>query len=506
MAYAAYTLNDFSGGLNLKAKADEVAENESVYAVNVMFTEGSVKQRPGISELTSSALTNGPNTLHPFYTSSGTTQLLAGCGTRLEAVNTSGAVVASLTGLTSTGSPWFWDFCRIGTASGEYAYAGNGENVLKRWDGSAWSSIANTPQGGALCVTPSSNRLVVTRFKGTSGGPSASASNPSRVFFSDLGAPEAYTLNAAGAYNFIDLDPGDGEMIQAAITWREYVFVFKETKFYVFTGESTNAAGDPVFNYRKIDTGVGLAASRAVVAGEQGVYFADQGGIFLTTGEAPTKISEKVDPVFYGNQDQFAYFSANDTADWTQAAQMTMGLWQDLLIVGYRSNGSNNQLVYHTEDGWWSLWNIGSTVSTGFATFRRAGIEELVFANTGKKIVYMDGTDTDDVGSTIGAAWRSGYMDFGVVERKRLRQIRLWGSGDPKVGVTVDYVKATTTADLATIDLGTDAADLLNPGIYRTSKRGTVFSLYLYKGSGTAAWSVHRAIFHFAGSRLVTDA
>ena len=502
MAYAAYTLNDFSGGLNLKAKADEVAENESIYALNVMFTEGSVKQRPGYTRLTS-ALTNPVKTLHPFYTSSGTTQLLAGCGTRLEAINTSGGVVASLTTLTSTGNPWFWDFCRIGTASAEYAYAGNGENVLKRWDGSSWSSIANTPQGGALCVTPSSNRLVVTRFKGTTGGPTGGAgtSNPSRVYFSDAGTPETWTST-----NWVDLDPGDGEVIQAAITWREYVFVFKETKFYVFTEESTGADGNPVFNYRKIDTGAGLCAPRAIVAGDQGVYFANQDGIYITTGESPVKISEKLDPIFYGNADQVAYWASSDTLDWGYPDYMTMGLWQGLLVVGYKAASAYNYMVYHTEDGWWSVWNIGNGNEYGFATFRRAGIDELVFGTSGNYIAYMDGTDTDDAGSTIGAAWRSGYMDFGVVERKRLRQIRLWGSGDPKVGVTVDYVKATTTADTATIDLGTDAADLLNPGIYRTSKRGTVFSLYLLKNTGTAAWSVHRAIFHLAGSRLLTDA
>ena len=502
MAYAAYTLNDFSGGLNLKAKADEVAENESVYAVNVMFTEGSVKQRPGYTALTSSTLTNPAGTLHPFYTSSGTTQLLGGCGTRLEAINTSGGVVASLTGLTSTGNPWFWDFCRVGTASAEYAYAGNGENVLKRWSGSAWSSIANTPQGGALCVTPSSNRLVATRFKGTTGGPTGGAgtSNPSRVYFSDPGAPETWTST-----NYVDLDPGDGEVIQAAITWREYIFVFKESKFYVFTGESTDADGNPVFNYRKIDTGAGLVAPRAVVAGDQGVYFANQDGIYITTGEAPTKISEKLDPVFYGGEDQFAYWNASNAVDWDHPDYMTMGLWRGLLIVGYLGISPYNYMVYHTEDGWWSIWNLGDGGPWGLATFRRDGIEELVFGGV-NHIYYMDGTDTDDAGSTIVAAWRSGYMDFGVVERKRLRQIRLWGSGDPKVGVTVDYVKATTTADTATIDLGTDAADLLNPGIYRTSKRGTVFSLYLLKNTGTAAWSVHRAIFHLAGSRLITDA
>ncbi len=501
MSYEAYTLDDFGGGLNLKDKADAIAPNEAVEATDVVFTEtGAVQSRPGYEIFTSSTLTNPVDSLHPFYTTSGTKQLLAGCGTRLEALNTSGGVVASLTGLTATGGtsgPWYWDFCRVGTASAEYAYAGNGENVLKRWDGSSWSSIANTPQGGALCVTPSSNRLVVARFKGTAGGPTGGAgtSNPSRVYFSDPGAPETWTST-----NYIDLDPGDGEVIQAAITWREYVFVFKETKFYVFTGESTDADGNPVFNYRKIDTGVGACAPRGVAADENGVYFIHLTGVYVTTGEAPVKISEKIDTVFTGTSPP--YYDPGYLVTST-AYRCGLGVWQGKVLVGMPVNGSGTRnFVYDTRDQWWTIWALGGRAH--FSTFRISDIEELVFGNGANvgEVLSMDGSLTTDLGTTIvGGTWRSGFMDLGNPDVKRLRQIKVWGSGALEISATVDYPTATGTSTALTFTGGYN----LNPALYRLGTRGTLFSIYLTGNVGdNTEFSVSRMTLHTATPRQVT--
>jgi hypothetical protein len=76
------------------------------------------------------------------------------------------------------------------------------------------------------------------------------------------------------------LGPQDGEKIQAAIVWKEFLFIFKETKFYVFSEEGQDSSGNPIFNRRAVRAGVGLASPRAVCAHHTGLYFMDRTGIY----------------------------------------------------------------------------------------------------------------------------------------------------------------------------------------------------------------------------------
>src|SRR3954451_20354928 len=96
--YQPYAFADFSGGVNIRDKADAVGDKEAIDLLNVTFTErGAIRQRDGYQDLTTADLTNRADSLAPFYTAAGVRQLIAGCGTRLEALSTAGAVVASQT-------------------------------------------------------------------------------------------------------------------------------------------------------------------------------------------------------------------------------------------------------------------------------------------------------------------------------------------------------------------------------------------------------------------------
>src|SRR4051794_2658032 len=100
--YQAYTFNDFSGGLNLRDKSDTVGDKEAIDLLNVTFSDrGAIRQRDGYADLTTADLTNRGDSICAFYTSAGIKQLVLGAGTRLEALTSAGAVVASKTGLTS---------------------------------------------------------------------------------------------------------------------------------------------------------------------------------------------------------------------------------------------------------------------------------------------------------------------------------------------------------------------------------------------------------------------
>jgi hypothetical protein len=59
----------------------------------------------------------------------------------------------------------------------------------------------------------------------------------------------------------VDLTPNDGEVITEWRVGAATLFVFKQTKFFVFYGNSTDGSGNPVFNYRSVDLGVGAVAA-----------------------------------------------------------------------------------------------------------------------------------------------------------------------------------------------------------------------------------------------------
>src|SRR4051812_10200711 len=134
--YQPYAFADFSGGLNLRDKADAVGDKDAIDLLNVTFTEhGAIRQRDGYADITTSDLTNRVDSLSPFYTVAGQRQIIAGCGTRLEALDNVGAVVAAKTGL--AGGPY--SFARFASPGNEYVYAANGTDTLQRWDGASWT-------------------------------------------------------------------------------------------------------------------------------------------------------------------------------------------------------------------------------------------------------------------------------------------------------------------------------------------------------------------------------
>lgn len=496
----------FSKGLNLRDKSDAVDPSEAIDALNVEFSErGAMRQRTGYTNLTSSGLTNRAASLEPFYTTGGTSQIVAGCGTRLEAVDTAGAVVASDTGNTAGSIPW--DFARFGTPGNEYMYAGNGSNNLHRWTGSAWSDLgAGSPEASALCVTPWDNRLVAAGFTSTTGGPAGGTTNPSYIHFSDEGAPETWTANS-----FAQLRPGDGERIQAVIAWREFVFAFKQSSFFVFTGTTTDGSGNPVFERYPIDTGHGLVSPRAVCADETGVYFLDRQGIYRTTGREPVKISDLVSPIFDGNSSPF--YLGGELLD-SQITNSVMCSHRGRIYLAFTITGTANTrvLVYDTRFEWTSLYDLPAAA---MCSFRVSGDEELIFARSSgtNHLDRHNLSQTNDAGSAITSRWRSGWDDFGDPAEKRLRWTMCWGNGKPKISTSVDFEQSTgllEELDLTDPDAPTWNSETWNTstwaspvglveGLNNRSAAGVVLSQTFSNDVLDQSWALHRLERHIAG-------
>ena len=499
MGYSPVPIPGFGGGLNLRDRVDAVDPTQAIDALNVTFgTRGSVQQRAGIDNLTASPLTAAGATMIPYYQTATTPSVVVGCGTRVEAVAAAGTVT-SQTGLT-TGT---WGFARFGTPGVEAVYFGQGSTNLNKLVNTTFTTaIASTPEAGALCVMPASNRLVATRFLNTTGGPdgTAASSSPSHVYFSDEGAPETWTTT-----NYIQLTPGDGEAIQACVAWKEFVFVFKESKFFVFTEESADAAGAPIFNYRTVDAGVGAIGPKSVCAGTDGVYFAGRDGVYKTTGQEPQRVSGAVDPIFDSSVSASDFYQGGTLLQ-SQATNTALWWHNERLYVGFTSTGTANNytLIYDPTYNWWSLTDLKAAAG---CSFRRSSTPELTFCDTTNKHVYFSNSSlTSDNGTAITSRWRSGWTDFDTPTQKTVRRSEVWGTGAVFAGMSPDFEAATgtlellnfadattTTWNLEAWNVSTWATPAQLVGAHRkTSTRGTVFSLSFYNATLDQRWSAHR--------------
>jgi hypothetical protein len=477
MSYQSFPYIGLGRGLNLRDKPDAVDQQECIDAMNVQFSErGAVLTRAGYDQVVGSAITG----LTSFENTSGSKRLLAIVGSNLVAYTTGGTSVTT-TALTNSSTPM--DSARIGTPGNEYLYLSNGTD-FRRFNGTAFSTPANMPKGQVLTVQATDNRLVSTGFLGATDGPSGATSSPSHVYFSNAGDPETWDAN-----NYVQLTPGDGERIIGAIAWQGLTFIFKETKFFIFYGNSVDAGGDPVFNYRPVEAHAGLASRQGLTKTDAGVFFVAEEGIYLTTGAAPTKISDKVDPLFEGGASSF--YTGGIISD---LSTVSLTNYQHRLYMAFTSVDGQRVLVSDPPAGWMSLYDLP-------AKYVHAFDGDLYFGNTA--LHRHNGSIQDDNGAPIKAHWRSGWTDFGSPDVKAMRATKLWGAGDVFIARQEDFKDSlgneellafTTTAAPQWNDEEWNisqwaAAASLTPKQTRRAVRGTTFSTNL---RGEAPWAVHR--------------
>lgn len=513
--YTSYPFVGFGRGLNLRDMPDAVDPAECIDAMNVVFTDrGAIHPRPGYGALNEAALTNRVDSLIPYYTTAGAKQLLAGCGTRLEALSSGGAVIDSETGL--AGGPW--GFTRFGKPNAEVVYAGNGTDTLRRWNGVEWTAPTATvngeagkamPKAGVLCAWPAgSNRLIATRFATGSGGPDGAISSPDHIYISDEGDPTSWSTVAPE--NHVQMFPGDGEAITAAIAWRELVFVFKESRFIVLDrGVTTDVDGNPEFLFRPVEAGVGAIGPRAVCADESGVYFLSRHGVYRTTGQEPEEVSHvATEPIFTGETSRFY---TGGTLAQGEIENCVMHAHEDLIFLSFPTDEANDRtLVYDRQSQWWSITDLPCAA---MATFRVGASEELVFGYaSGENLIgrHSRAFTTDD-GEGFDWHWRSGWFDLDNPDVKTLRSSKLWGEpGTIFCAISHDWEQSV--GRLERIDLAEPASDKwggttwgggkwaepgeLVAGDRRVAVRGTVFSTYFTGNTATATGGVHRITHH----------
>lgn len=539
MTYQALSFDGFGRGLNLNDKEDAVQPDECIDALNVEFTDrGAVRQRSGYEVFTDAPLTNRGTSATTYKNLAGDNHLIVGAGSRVDVLDGSSDTVDSLTGMTAGG---FWSFAKYGAPGRELVFAGNGYDKIRQWDGTDWdyptdygvspaTPRTTVPNGGALAAlsVDQGNRLLVGRFLTSDGGPdgSANSSNPSRVWYSEAGDPSSWPED-----NWVDFAPGDGEAIQAMVTWNQFIFVFKESKFFVIYG-TYDDNGVAALQWRTVEAGVGAVGPGAVCASVDGVYFVDQKGVYRTTGDTPELISQQISPIFDRNKTPSIYWTGGTLAH-PNAEDIRICAHNRRVYIAFPDGNNvdevdgvvnNRVLVYDPMYGWWTIWSFRNPAGTlevgaGFMVSWSAGsIPKLYFGfSTGAKdIGVIQRAAVSDAGAAIAARWRSGWFNFDSSTLKTIRESKLWASGSCDVGIATDFESSAGTRDSFVFPGGVD--DVwggtiwggghwsnrlgLFPQLRRRAIQGTVFSTTIQNNSETGGFSIHRLSHHLREFRI----
>lgn len=477
------------GGLRLDLDPAEAGWGNAIDLQNVDFDRsGRVKSRMGSEKFNASA---GSAPYTGFFSFRSASDRLLATGTnRTDALDSSGTVVA-----TTADGP-FYSCATVGTASQTECYIAYSTLAAMRvYNGTSLAVPTATVDGTpglsmpvvqALGVTPWDNRLVAANSITATGGPGGGASSYYHVHFSNPGSPQLWDST-----DYVILNPGDGEGIAALVMWREYLFAFKRSKYYVFYGTSTDSTGGAIFNYREVRAGVGVNASWQVAAARDGVYFADSTGVYRTTGGEPQLVSQALAPAFDGTQSVLTSSLFAGPSDITVAALAV----HDSRV--YVPTVAGNTFVYDIDTGMWTYWNVAGLAFQGTAagapqmaahTFG-SGRSRMYFGVTGvNDIARFNPTLATDRGSGISSFYRSGFATpGGPGQESTLREVLVEGAGTVGFDWSRDYGSSGVPGLLV---LSTPPAQ--GRALYRKAFAGENLSYRVTSPGSGSAWQVNR--------------
>lgn len=490
-----------SGGLKLNLPLDQVGGEAAIDLLDVDWegSTGVLGSREGAKAFTAEA---GAENYESLFAHSDSRLLARRGGTTLVALKSSdGKEVAEKT---ATVKNKHLSFTRLGTPAASYTFIADTENTLRRYDGTDFSNPTATvdtvagkamPLGQFLATwIDEGNRLVIAGTA-ANGGPNGAISSGSHVWFANPGDPEGYESTA-----FVQLNPGDGESIVGCCAWGGQIFVFKETRLFVFGGISPDAEGKPIFNFRSVDLGTrilppAIAGSEQVCAGGEGVYFIANDGLWVTTGGEPSLLSEDLEPLADSQALIGPAATTFGTKRWTDAKGICFA--NNTVYVGLGATAVELLLKFDLRALRWTVWKADLNSLAAWNEETTTHRTRLFFSAADEALkhvyFYTPAVDTDPT-VEMEPRWESGAYDVGNVDEKTLTNTKIWGSGEVSVKIADDF---GALGAAVTFDLG--EGSVIDQ---HQLQRGQTATLFRHQLSGKAPWSVQRISRYLRESRV----
>ncbi len=265
MSYAAWEIQDFSGGINEKVESHLLSNNQCASAVNAISPkQGRLQKRKGQAKLNAAAVGTGIVLgLHSYYyTDTNPVK-------KLIAVFNNGTMYYwNGTGFTSTGKTGLNATAQVQFATCvNYCVGMNGVNAPWKYDGTSVTNLNNAPATGK-CPVLYGEKVFCIVDKDT-------------IQWSDSFLPETWP----GVNISMDFEKGDGDELVAIHKYGGGLLICKKHSLFRLAGTSIEN-----FRITKVEGIHGVAGMRAGVALEPYFYFISDGGIFRWDGLTATNI------------------------------------------------------------------------------------------------------------------------------------------------------------------------------------------------------------------------
>lgn len=292
------TVNDFTGGLNYRADAFQLADNESPDMQNVdVDPRGGFSSRGGIIDYGTSAVggaTAGGFTPRRLFAWDGSSKQLIIAANNKVFWTADGTISASIS---DSDNPFGASFSSWSVDANSYVYIACGpSNSCKRWNGTAattltdsgsaaWQDSYASPTGThmprANLIATHLDRVWVADVK------EGSTVYPNRIRFSHPGFAESWR-----ELDYIDVTQG-GSGITALVPFGDQLLIFKKRAVFALLGYD-----EETFQLVPLTTEIGAVNAQCVAATEQGVFFFSwPDGLFVYNGTAFTDLFVPLRPL-----------------------------------------------------------------------------------------------------------------------------------------------------------------------------------------------------------------
>lgn len=433
---------NFGGGLNIKTIASEIDDAESPDMSNMINDlYGASFKRNGSKRSIDQAFSSNPvNSIFRFYQSTGTEfrkNLFVATGKNVVR-STSDAGPRWLIVDTATVHNQHYSFTPFGN---RIIWTGDGlVDPIRRYD-VVTDSLTNLLTDTTTVILRAKYSLSARNYLLLGNVVDVTLTNnttsyPSRVYYSLLAAPTAYTVT-----RYIEVKTDDGEQIQGLSEMNGFVHFWKETSIHEldFTILDPGTIGDQVLRHKV--SGFGLLVPRTLVnTGDYYIFLAKDGirvwdggrRSRLTSTEESRVISTKIEPIIneiisngvYGNchaiyypKRQWYVFAYEDVkkspkgvANSVLIYDLVTGNWfpfNNWIAQSFGTMdgfGDKGELLYGSNDGYVHLADVGTS------------------ANDSRKELVVDVMDSTAAGSSV--LWARGTQDITNV-REGTASVRL---------------------------------------------------------------------------------
>jgi hypothetical protein len=417
-------LRDFSGGLNLKAGAYGLAENEAASVQNFRPTmRGSLKSRAGDTNVLDTTDLGVQATMSltavEGLSAGAADDLLLGMADGSLYRYTSGSGATSLGTLTASAA-WDWIDAPVSGGQGP-VYGVNGtlaRQITTAPALAAWTAATGTLPATARYLAYVGNRVWAAGMSAYG----ALADAGSALVFSNLGDPRDWP-----AANVVQFDPNDGESITGIGECGAGLLVFKPSKAWLVYDLDTGAN-------RPLGAGVGCISHRSIAVTPYGTVWAGVKQVWVSDGSSVRPLADKLlsaTPSSAPGIETYLLPGAAITGAYFDDRYQMSGQSADALTTFplYEYDFVAKSWWQHTTYG--GLLAIAQTASTA-PQFYAAGTGRL------DRMFDTPAAWLDSGGAALGRGWSGPYHTLGA-GRDRLRGIEVEGSGMFGVAALPDF-------------------------------------------------------------------